>query len=367
MKVTVENFQSIKHAEIEIEGFTVITGSNNSGKTALMRAIKGAFQNTPGTSFVRHGEDNCRVEIEFDDASFAWEKGKKKPTYEVGGKSLNPGKDVPHEVANLGVAPITAGGQLIWPQIAPQFTGQVFLVDKPGSVLAEAVADVERVGKLNRALKSAESDKRSASSEVRVRRKDLKTYEDELSSFEGLVDVAPLLEDLEETSAKVAKIAAAIKGLHSLSVRLQKARATLDELSGVESLEVPSRESISEIVQAGTDCKQVQSLMDRLDTARTQNADLSELSKVLKTVPSDFTDLGSDVQTVGQSVLAVERLQESLAKSQNNVRSLHEELTVAITEHQTASDEVTEILGGMDKCPTCGAPPNDHRSHEVTL
>ena len=146
MKVTVKNFQSIKEAELEVNGFTVITGANNSGKTALMRAIKGAFQNTKGTAFVRHGEDRCRVEIEFEDGSFAWEKGKGKPAYEIDGKVVNPGKTIPDEVSALGVRPIKAGpAGDVWPQIAPQFTGQVFLVDKHGSALAEAVAATSKL------------------------------------------------------------------------------------------------------------------------------------------------------------------------------------------------------------------------------
>ena len=70
MKVTVENFQSIKRAEIDVDGFTVITGPNNSGKTALMRAIRGAFQNAPGSAFIRHGEKECRVEVDLGDTSF---------------------------------------------------------------------------------------------------------------------------------------------------------------------------------------------------------------------------------------------------------------------------------------------------------
>ncbi len=41
VKVRVKNFQSIREAEVEVKGLTVITGPNNSGKTAFMRAVKG--------------------------------------------------------------------------------------------------------------------------------------------------------------------------------------------------------------------------------------------------------------------------------------------------------------------------------------
>ena len=69
MKIKVENFQSIKNSEVEIEGLTVITGQNNIGKSALARAVGGVFSNLRGNSFVRRGEKYCSVEIKFDDTN----------------------------------------------------------------------------------------------------------------------------------------------------------------------------------------------------------------------------------------------------------------------------------------------------------
>ena len=67
MKIQVKNFQSIKKAEVEVKGLTVITGPNNIGKSALARAISGVFSNLKGNSFVRKGESHCEVEVEFED------------------------------------------------------------------------------------------------------------------------------------------------------------------------------------------------------------------------------------------------------------------------------------------------------------
>ena len=70
--VKVRNFQSIKNSEIEVRGFTAVTGANNSGKTAFCRATRGVFQNTPGTGFIRHGETECEVSVAFDDGEITW-------------------------------------------------------------------------------------------------------------------------------------------------------------------------------------------------------------------------------------------------------------------------------------------------------
>jgi len=360
MKVTVENFQSIKRAEVDVAGFTVITGTNNSGKTALMRAVRGAFQNTPGTAFVRHGEDNCRVEIDLGDTTFSWEKGKKKPTYEIDGKVLHPGKEVPQEVAASGVRPIKAGGREIWPQMAPQFTGQVFLVDQPGSVLAEAVADVERVGKLNRALKAAESDKRSASSEVKVRRKDLGNYQDELQGFDGLDEVQAKVEALEAAASKASKIEQAVTGLAKLSNRLAEARTVVGELAGADALEVPDRDVIQEVVAVGRDCKDLEDLKLNLDEVRAEAQALAPLDEALEV--AGVLDAVEEIDLAPLSEL--EELKAALVEARSKLTGIETALGGALKDLEDEEAVVGEILGGLSECPTCGAAVGEGHTHE---
>ena len=174
-KVRVRNFQSIEDAELVIDNLTVVTGTNNAGKSAFFRALRGALTNARGSGFVRHGKSHCTVDIE-DLASgrkLTWEKGSKVNRYVVDGESLDRvGHGVPPEARIFGVESVGAGNSELWPQIAPQITGVSFLLHEPGSVIAEAVADVERVNQLSRALKACESDRRSARNDLKMRRKD---------------------------------------------------------------------------------------------------------------------------------------------------------------------------------------------------
>jgi len=68
MKVKIENFQSITYAEVEfLEGTTVIIGSTNSGKTAIMRSMLAAIHNPKfGKSFIKHGADKSSVTFSGD-------------------------------------------------------------------------------------------------------------------------------------------------------------------------------------------------------------------------------------------------------------------------------------------------------------
>lgn len=244
--VHIQNFQSIKDATLEVDGFTVISGRNNSGKTAIMRAVRAVFTNPPVGAFLRHGCEELSVEIRFDDGNWVkWEKDKKgRAKYTVNGVMLqNVGRSVPPEVLALGVFPAQAGGSKVWPQIAPQFTGQVFLLDLPGSALAEAISDVERVGRLNGSLKVAASDRKRIQSKLKIRREDLQDTESRLEVFEGLDQVGQALEDLATMDVERQDIEHQLQLLRKLRERQQTSQEVVASLAGVEHIPVPSSDS----------------------------------------------------------------------------------------------------------------------------
>ncbi|MGV8940046.1 MAG: ATP-dependent nuclease [Lysobacter sp.] len=69
-KVTINNFRSIEHAELEANRFNVIAGQNNHGKTNIFEAIEW-FYNGSGSiddiRFKRQPEREVTVEIEYSD------------------------------------------------------------------------------------------------------------------------------------------------------------------------------------------------------------------------------------------------------------------------------------------------------------
>jgi len=286
VKVRVQDFQSIKDATLDIQGLTVITGPNNSGKSAFMRAIRGAAQNTRGNAFVRRGAAKSKVDLTFDDGhTLTWEKGAKvKPTFTVdGGPPIHPGQGVPDEVRALGIRPIKAGGEDIWPQIAPQFH-QVFLIDQPGSVLAEAVADVERVGQLHAALKSARSDQTRAASTLQVRQGDVKSRAEELATFEGLDQVVAEIKTIEADTLRAGKIQRAVEGLGALRDRLHDAEALVESLAGAELIDLPPESAVTKPQKLLGERDVLSAIKGRLDTAKASETYWAPLSGV--SVPS---------------------------------------------------------------------------------
>jgi len=397
VRVRVQNFQSIADAEITVDGLTAITGPNNTGKSAMLRAIRGVFQNTPGTHFVRHGAEKCVVELTFDDGrKLRWEKGPKvRPTYVINdGEPIYPGQGVPDEVKAFGVAPIIAGGREVWPQIAPQMVGQVFLLDEPGSVLAEAVANVDRVGRLNRSLKAAESDRRAAAGELKVRRADLLKYEDEVARYDGLDPAVVEVEALEEAARQAERVGKAVQGLTALRDRVTKARDLVASLLGIEAIEVPTPQGEEKTLAS---LEEAEKLLLRVTKARdlvlslegaagievpptgdeAKTLDGLEAAEGLRTrfvrarrLVSKLSgvqeiEVGFDekpAEKFAGALKTVETFRDRREGAIRKVTDLEKRLKELQAQLEGATSDTVELLGDLGECPTCGKVA-DHEAH----
>lgn len=389
IRVHVKNFQSIVQSTVDIDGLTVITGPNNSGKTALMRAIRGVFTNAKGNSFVRYGADTCEVTLEFPDGNtVTWEKGKTTNRYTVNGKLLDKvGQGVPDEVEALGVTSITAGSQTVWPQIAPQFTGQVFLLDQAGSVVAEALADVERVGKLSRALKAVDSDKRQAQSELKVRRADAKALVTEMAAFDGLDDAVKEVTTVEQSVAALKADQTRIEELSALSTRLDGYQQQVTKLAGIQTVSVPVADEPVSIAKDGANLSALMAIRDRLNKAKADHTkyagadiltcppavelgnakqELLDLKALLgkRTTAqtacdklAGFTAPDLDAGKTDKAGRALEVLRGIKTRRDGHVvamADLQNEAHQAKADLAAAEAAVQDILNQMPACPTCG-------------
>ena len=394
VQVRVQNFQSIEDAKVVIDGMTVVTGPNNSGKTAFMRAIRGVFTNAPGGPLVRHGTPHLTVTLTFGDGTeIIWQKGTEKPNgkgkkvnrYSVNGVAIaNVGRGVPPEVEALGVREISAASDRLWPQIAQQFDGTLFLVNRPGSAVAEALSDVERVGKLTSALKASERDRRSVISELKIRRKDVEARKVEAAKYEGLDTIITQVRVLREDRDSLIQMKGEVEVAESFQTRLSMARGKVEALDGFDPKGVPDG------VRAGRlslGVGRVSGYRDRLRKAQGVAAKLCGFQEPTFPDPSSMGDLREQIQEVRgltsrlgaarkvaqmyagapllglpdptrtqhiqKAIAAVTDLQDRYAKALAGAGNLAQEQERLGGDRAEAEAEVTRLLGDRGVCPTC--------------
>lgn len=352
VQVRVRDFQSIEDASVTIDGLTVVTGANHSGKTAFMRAIRGVFTNAPPGPLVRHGCAHLSVSLVFDDGtSVLWEKGWEKPgrkgktinRYTVNGKQIaTVGRGVPPEVEGLGVREISAASDRVWPQIAQQFDGTLFLVNRPGSAIAEALSDVKRVGALSAALKASEKDRRSCNSTLKVRREDIEVHKVAAERFDGLDPVAAQVRLLADDLANIQAKEEEINEITRLRERLESATRAAQVLDAFASVSIPDTKA-PKIKQAIT---KVSEYAARLHTAREAHRKLQGFGEI--PLPESAGAVAAKKQHA-----EVADLCHRLATATGNVGSLESTLTSTASQLAEAEAEVKRLLGDRGECPTC--------------
>jgi len=354
VEVWIKNYQSIREAHLVIEGFTVISGPNNSGKSALMRALRGPLENTPGDKFVRHGAEFCSVKYGFPDGrTVEWRKGPKvKPTYIIDGDEDNPiypGKDVPPIVLEIaGMTPVQTTSGTLWPQIAKQFTGQVFLMDKPGSAVADAIADVERVGALNKGLKRAEKEGRKATSTLGVRRKDLTRHEKELEHYEGLDEVGRAVEALETKVKHVDRIYRGVVTLVQLRQRLEGNREIVRGLEGVEDIEVVPSDRLAALQQDGRDLIQLEELREDLAKAQVEVEALDGVDGIEVVPAAELARLRKSAEEEIGGLLSLQRRMKKYREVLNGLEGV-EGITVVESCRLEGVREVADEIGVLSR------------------
>lgn len=126
-------------------GLNVLTGPNNTGKSAVVEALRCLAENPAPRHVIRHGAAEARVSAELDDGTVVtWVRRPKYALYELTRPgAAEPevfakfGRTPPEEIVKvLGLSPVPIeGGEAVDVHIGNQ-REPVFLLDKPGSVLS---------------------------------------------------------------------------------------------------------------------------------------------------------------------------------------------------------------------------------------
>ena len=138
MKLTVNNFQSWDNLTITIDGFTVVTGDSDLGKSAIYRAIYGVIRNEISAAQVKLGTDVAEIELQYEGHTvLASRKIKGSTRYIIDGETFTSlGGNVPETMKALNLGTIKIGDNELDPIFAIQEGRQFMLTETPAAMNA---------------------------------------------------------------------------------------------------------------------------------------------------------------------------------------------------------------------------------------
>ncbi len=301
--VAVRNWQSLRAVDLHLGRFTVIMGSSNSGKSALVRALRAVTSNVRGGGHVTRGAKAASIAVTTDaGATVTLHRTATSGSYHI----LDPaGQEhtftslagaVPASVtAALGIPPVPAAG------LSLHVAGQLdppYLLAESGATVARELTNVTVI--FNGAREG--SRRRAAlATQLRTREADLQAAQRAAEAFRDLPARVQAITAAEAALARARELAARISRLTAAHDALVDAQAAL--AAAVVLPPVPS-----------------------LEPVLTAHARLSR-----------FCQLAGDLTAANHAV------------AQTTTRA-----TEAGRAHAAAESAVTTLLTTLGTCPTCG-------------
>lgn len=256
--VYLEDFQS--HAKTKVElapagGLTVLCGPTDSGKTAIVRALRLLFYNVPqGADYIRVGRSMAVVALEMSDGTkVARERSKSVNRYRITkpGESASVfegfGGAVPLEVQEAtGVRTVTVGDLELALNLSEQLDGP-FLGNKAISGPARAkilgkLAGTEEVDEAQRQLGTdlfrAGQDEKRLLTEIEALDARIREYDYLPNLAEKIAALEALLQAIRESQARLSMLETASQKLTSIQVQRAQALAILAKWKGLREAEL---------------------------------------------------------------------------------------------------------------------------------
>lgn len=328
-KIGIRNFQLHKSLTIDLdEHVTVIVGPSDSGKSAIIRAIRWLCLNQPsGDSFIRDGTDSVTARMKVDGRTVTRHRDKSNNIYKLGKDEFKSfGSNVPVPIERL----LNVGAVTFQQQHDPPY----WLSDSAGQVSRELNAIVN--------LEVIDSVLSAVAKQITKSRNEVGFTEERLSKAETEVEDTEWAEDAESDLKRLDKA----RSDHArLAVRVARMGDVVEE--AIERRETHQRASkqasaLRTVVKAGMQLRKLGKRRNGLDDLLDQIA-----SKEVIEAPdiSRLGELKEECKTRNQAVVR-------LAILLIDIQDCHEKVNRKKSDYVAAKDRLQKETDG--KCPVCG-------------
>ncbi|AGW13641.1 AAA family ATPase [Megalodesulfovibrio gigas] len=234
-KIILHNFMAHGHSEIALaEGVTVLTGPNNTGKSAVVEALRCLSENPAlGRAFIRHGKKQATVAVELEDGTLLrWHRKKTTSWYEIERPGQEPesfykmgqGKAPPQVLELLRIQPVDIDDKnRVDVHLSDQRT-PIFLIDRPPAQVAHFFAASSEGAHLLAMQDLLKSKIRDAKKDRQTLQLAQQAQRGMLDRLAALPDIALALEAAEAEEHELTALAAALPRLAQCVTQMRQLR-----------------------------------------------------------------------------------------------------------------------------------------------
>lgn len=421
--VKISNFQSHKSTLIDFADqgcLTVITGPSDSGKSAVIRAIRWLCYNTPqGSDFITVGEDKCVVAITFEDGTVV-ERIRTRGgvnRYTVNGEVFEGfGTNVPLEVQQAtGIKKLQIGDLSFQLNLSEQLDGPFLGKSVPGSARAKVLGKLAGTEEIDFAGKELGTDLYRAKRVQEGLEKDIESLQGDICLYDfipswekSLSGAETLISKIKEDVGLVKRLKELLRRYTDMSVLVDDVSKTLSRLSRIDeaySLAQTAKDQLEQGIQfAFLHGKHLRAFLDRENAKKSLNHLSSLYEKAKPYIDSAFESsvkasrlegLYDKYNNASLAKATCDRILSSLANLDQadqylkqafsgnlqrfklkEMQSQRESLVLKKTDFECSIDELNtavegleceyiDLLSDLGRCPTCGSDIDIQKLKEV--
>lgn len=331
IRVRIQNFQSLKDITFEPDPHvTTIIGESDVGKSAVMRALRLAFENTaPNGDYISFGAKNAIVSVWFDNGWKVVRTKGKENAYSIqlndnkAEEFKNFGKEIPPEVKSvIGFQPITIGDDDYSINFSKQI-GKHFLLGERDSIKAKFIGQLSDVNLMDVVLSDINSSIRSEAQELKRTESDLEAANIEVKKFASLGELERLKTLLDTQTKEIddkTEKWSALSDIREMLLRGDESRVNLKRK--IDKLEPRIALDVSTMTSLSVELSSLKNLLTKSTALGLEAEQLESRRRVLDLAAS------LDVATLKELFNKSTRLNSLLAKQQNQETRL-EQLTLS--------------------------------------
>jgi len=355
LKLYVENFQSIKKLEVELNGLCMIYGETASGKSAIRRALEFVLYNYWSDSYRRQGV--TKVTLQGEGFTITREKGGRinsltikigEEVYLFGKVGRSYDKPIQDILDKLGFKKLTTIDKSYPIQVAKQMMLEpAFMVTFSHTENTKILNAIFNISQYEKAKKLAKSEKTSLQKEIKI----LQNQNDELIS-----DISKLKEELQH-----------LKKLHSplKKIKLLKQFQTLYTLRKQYSRMLSTLTATLEIYRKRKLLIQLSHLYQEKDTLAKTEAILFKKLKLLQLAHQQALLKKAQQLTITKQFIPLLEKYYTIKKMQL-LNKGYTQATKELKKLKAQKDSLLEVLHSLKVCPCCKQvikEENDATSH----